>query len=185
MPPKRGFVAENLWSLRSVSDPQVSPDGSRVAFVVGTPNKETDKQATRIWVAPADGSSPAKAFTAGPEDSAPRWSPDGRWLAFCGRGTPRCGASIAPRPPGRRRGRRSNRNAIWGLATCLVARWQPLPSSPRPGSGRSPTNATPSRRTSHRVVTGLYSRYDGTGWFDSPAEPPFTSWGSAATRGGR
>ena len=61
MPPKRGFVPEDLWDLRTVSDPQVSPDGSKVAFVVGTPDKETDKPATRIWVAPADGSSAARA----------------------------------------------------------------------------------------------------------------------------
>ncbi len=67
MPPKRGFVPEDLWDLKTVSDPQVSPDGSKVAFVVGTPDKETDKPATRIWVAPADGSSAARAFTAGPK----------------------------------------------------------------------------------------------------------------------
>ena len=47
MPPKRGFVPEDLWDLRTVSDPQVSPDSSKVAFVVGSPDKETDKPATR------------------------------------------------------------------------------------------------------------------------------------------
>ena len=56
MPPKRGFAPEDMWSLRSVSDPQVSPDGAHVAFVVGSPDTEIDKQATSIWVAPVDGS---------------------------------------------------------------------------------------------------------------------------------
>ena len=47
MPPKRGFVADDLWHLRTVSDPKLSPDGSNVAFVVATPDPDTDKPATR------------------------------------------------------------------------------------------------------------------------------------------
>lgn len=58
MPPRRGFVPEDLWHLEAVSDPQVSPDGSRVAFVVSTPDRDKDKPTTRIWVADAGGASP-------------------------------------------------------------------------------------------------------------------------------
>ena len=82
MPAQRGFVPEDVWKWRTVGDPQVSPGGSMIAFVVGTPDPETDKPANTIWVALADGSSPARPFTVGPDDSAPRWSPDGGWLAF-------------------------------------------------------------------------------------------------------
>ena len=83
---KRVIKPEDLVDIRGVSDPQISPDGKRVAFVVsepaepGKPDKPRD---TNIWVVPADGSEPARPFATSPKgDTAPRWSPDGRYLAF-------------------------------------------------------------------------------------------------------
>src|SRR5437899_12400740 len=57
MPAKRGFQADDFWSVRLTAAPQVSPDGTRVAYVVSTNDQESDKPQTTIWVAPTDGSS--------------------------------------------------------------------------------------------------------------------------------
>lgn len=77
----RSFRAD-LTRLRGVSDPQISPDGRRVAFVVTTASDEKDAYFSNIWIVGADGGEPRR-FTTGPtRDTTSRWSPDGRWLAF-------------------------------------------------------------------------------------------------------
>ena len=80
--PKRNFRPEDAYRLKSAADIDLSPDGRRVAFVVGQVNQEADRLEGSIWVAPADGSAPARRFSEGPADKSPRWSPDGRWLAY-------------------------------------------------------------------------------------------------------
>lgn len=73
----------DLATWTEPSDPAVSPDGAHVAFVVTTVDLEANKYKTRIWLAPADGSSPPRPLTDGEHrDSRPRWSPDGSTLAF-------------------------------------------------------------------------------------------------------
>ncbi len=79
---KRSFRAEDALRLRTASDPDLSPDGRRVAFAVVAANEQEDKLCASIWVAALDGSSPPRRFTDGPADKSPRWSPDGRWLAY-------------------------------------------------------------------------------------------------------
>jgi len=66
---------DQLGQLHIPSDPRLSPDGTRVAFVVSTPNLEEDRYDRSIWVEHEE-------FTGGPGDTAPRWSPDGTRLAF-------------------------------------------------------------------------------------------------------
>jgi dipeptidyl aminopeptidase/acylaminoacyl peptidase len=74
---------EDVYALTSVGDPRISPDGRRVAYVVTRIDEDANAYRTAIWVAPLDGSADAKQFTTGERnDGAPRWSPDGRWLAF-------------------------------------------------------------------------------------------------------
>jgi len=83
---KRAVKPEDLVDIRGVSDPQISPDGKRVAFVVSEPaepGKPEKPRDTNIWVVLADGSEPARPFAASPKgETLPRWSPDGRYLAF-------------------------------------------------------------------------------------------------------
>ena len=65
----------DLSRIHQPSDPRLSPDGTRLAFVVSTPNLEEDRYDRSIWIDDAP-------FTTGPGDLAPRWSPDGHRLAF-------------------------------------------------------------------------------------------------------
>src|SRR5262249_54314166 len=79
----RGMIPEDVYELTGVGDPRLSPDGRRVAFVVWRIDRDANEYRSRIWVAPVDGSSPARPFTAGEKrDGSPRWSPDGSRLAF-------------------------------------------------------------------------------------------------------
>jgi dipeptidyl aminopeptidase/acylaminoacyl peptidase len=81
-PARRPMVPEDLFRIRFVSDPQFHPDGRRVAFVVTTLSEARDEYLSTIWIVYVDGGDPCP-FTRGPRrDTAPRWSPDGRWLAF-------------------------------------------------------------------------------------------------------
>jgi dipeptidyl aminopeptidase/acylaminoacyl peptidase len=76
------MVPEDLTRIQFVTDPQLSPDGRRVAFVVTTLSEERDEYLSNIWVVDVAGGVPRR-FTAGPRrDLEPRWSPDGSRLAF-------------------------------------------------------------------------------------------------------
>lgn len=72
--------------LRRISDPQISPDGKRIAFVVtelAEGERSDNPRKSDIWMVATDGQSPAKRFLAGEKsETLPRWSPNGRWLAF-------------------------------------------------------------------------------------------------------
>ncbi len=82
-PSARAMVPQDITRIVWVSDPQISPDGARVAFVATTLSEERDEYLSNVWVADADGGGAPRRFTAGPKrDRDPRWSPDGTRLAF-------------------------------------------------------------------------------------------------------
>jgi dipeptidyl aminopeptidase/acylaminoacyl peptidase len=77
------MLPEDIYELVNAGDPRISPDGSRVAFVVTAIDREENEYRGAVWVVPLDGSAEPRRFTSGERrDSTPRWSPDGNWLAF-------------------------------------------------------------------------------------------------------
>ena len=78
---KRAITEMDLFKFAWIADPQISPDGSRVAFVRVWVNQKADRYENALWIVPTSGG-PARQITAGPRDSSPRWSPDGKTLGF-------------------------------------------------------------------------------------------------------
>jgi dipeptidyl aminopeptidase/acylaminoacyl peptidase len=77
----RRIEPEDLYAIKLVEDPQITPDGQRVAYVVVEIDRKTYEYHRSIWVAATNGGEPRR-YTAGDNDTTPRWSPDGRSLAF-------------------------------------------------------------------------------------------------------
>jgi dipeptidyl aminopeptidase/acylaminoacyl peptidase len=79
---QRGVTPSDVYKIKSLSDPQISPDGKWVAYVVSTPDSVKDKADTDVWMISSNGGESIR-LTASPEgESRPRWSPDGKYLTF-------------------------------------------------------------------------------------------------------
>jgi dipeptidyl aminopeptidase/acylaminoacyl peptidase len=79
---KRSITEKDIFQFNWIGDPQISPDGSRVAFVKVTVNEKKDGYDTSIWSVGTRGNEAPRRMTDGKHDSSPRWSPDGNWLVF-------------------------------------------------------------------------------------------------------
>jgi dipeptidyl aminopeptidase/acylaminoacyl peptidase len=79
---RRAYTLDDLAKLRTVSDPQVSPDGKWIAYTVGSADVEKDKRDSDIWMVSVDGRETLQLTSSTDSESRPRWSPDGKYLAF-------------------------------------------------------------------------------------------------------
>jgi dipeptidyl aminopeptidase/acylaminoacyl peptidase len=72
----------DLALVRTPGVPAVSPDGRMAVVAVDRPDLDADALRGQLWAVPTDGSAPARPLTSGARDTAPAFSPDGRWLAY-------------------------------------------------------------------------------------------------------
>jgi dipeptidyl aminopeptidase/acylaminoacyl peptidase len=163
---KRRFRPADAYRLKAAAAPELAPDGRRVAFALVEVDEEKDRPVSSIWVTALDGESEARRFTEGPADSSPRWSPDGRWLAYLS--TPdetsgRAHVRLAPLDGGvpLRLG------DLPGSVTQLA--WSPdsqrLVLACRVGVPDQ-EKLSERERNAPRVPRGLSARLDGVGWYE-------------------
>ena len=81
-PAKRMLKVEDMHRFHDVRDAQISPDGKWVAYSVNTVDTAADKSDTDVWITSWDGTQHLRMTTSPESESAPRWSPDGRYLSF-------------------------------------------------------------------------------------------------------
>ncbi|HEX2094650.1 MAG TPA: S9 family peptidase [Longimicrobiaceae bacterium] len=81
-PARRPLRVGDLYRVREVRDPQRSPEGKWVAYTVTTSDSARDRDDTDVWMASWDGRQNLRLTSTPESESAPRWSPDGRYLAF-------------------------------------------------------------------------------------------------------
>lgn len=78
----RDYSVEELLKVRRVGDPQVAPNGKRIAFTVGDVNLEANRVVTQIYVVSIDGGEVKRLTSSDQSATSPRWSPDGKKIAY-------------------------------------------------------------------------------------------------------
>ena len=73
---------DDIARFREVRDPQMSPDGQWVAYVVATIDTKDDKSSSHIWMVSYDGRNDRQITFSQDSETSPRWSPDGKYLSF-------------------------------------------------------------------------------------------------------
>jgi len=170
---KRPIRETDLLAFRWIADPQISPDGSRAVFVRVVVNGQKDRYETSLYMVRTDGKSAPQPFTSGPFDAAPRWSPDGKSLAFVR-------ATIKDDKPAPGQIYLMSTSGGEARALTSVARgastpvWSPdgsriaFTSSTLPDdSVQSSPNDSANKKSDVRVITRAIYRFNGAGYVDS------------------
>jgi Tol biopolymer transport system component len=79
---KRPFDANALLELKRIGDPQISPDGKTVAFTVQSVDLAANRKPQQVWTVPIEGGAPRQITHSGDNNTRPRWSPDGKRIAY-------------------------------------------------------------------------------------------------------
>jgi dipeptidyl aminopeptidase/acylaminoacyl peptidase len=172
---RRGITPEDYFSFEFAGDPQIAPDGKVIAFVVTRIDRAQNRRNSSIWMVSADGSRVPSQFTTSPQSSSsPRWSPDGKSLAFLS-SRPE-GMSSTAAPPDQPRSQvyllslnggeaRRITNLKNGVSTF---RWSPDGSRLVIVSriGPSDSRADSKDRSDVRHYKNTTYKFNDTGWFD-------------------
>ena len=79
---KRSLIPTDVYKIKTIADPQVSPDGKWVAYVLSAVDTGKDKRNSDIWMISWDGKENLQMTNTEDGESSPRWSPDGKYLSF-------------------------------------------------------------------------------------------------------
>jgi dipeptidyl aminopeptidase/acylaminoacyl peptidase len=155
----------DLAHLLTLGSPTLSPDGRTAVVAVARPDLDEDEYRTQLWTATTDGSTAPRRLTHGTNDSAPRFSPDGRWIAFL-RAEPEGKPQLHVLPADGGDARRLTDLPL-GAG---VASWSPDSASiafsarvPEQGRYGQDDKITPGKEAPRRI-TGLQYRLDGVGF---------------------
>jgi dipeptidyl aminopeptidase/acylaminoacyl peptidase len=159
---QRAITDSDLYAFRWIAGPQISPDGRQVAYVLVTVTAKHDGYETSIWSVGTDGAAAPRRLTAGPHDGAPRWSPDGRTLAFLrpkGDGAQLFLLSLAGGEAQQLTDMKSGAGpAVWSPDGKTIAFAASVPDS-----------ADSTKKSDVRIITRAVYRGDDEGYFD-PSE---------------
>jgi dipeptidyl aminopeptidase/acylaminoacyl peptidase len=97
--PKKRLTVEDLWKIDRVAQPTLSPDGAQACVSVTSFDMEENKGRASLWMLSAFGGEPRRLTSAGEKDGEPKWSPDGRWIAFVAKRPPVGGVKEGDRDP--------------------------------------------------------------------------------------
>lgn len=79
---RRAITVDDYARIKDVSDPHISPDGKWVAYTVSSEDLKQDKEVSQVWMISSSGGEAIPLSAADVSSSHPRWSPDGKYLAF-------------------------------------------------------------------------------------------------------
>jgi dipeptidyl aminopeptidase/acylaminoacyl peptidase len=187
----RGITPEDYYAFEFASDPSLSPDGKLVAYVVTKVDRAQNRRQSAVWMVATEGNRAPWQFTTSPQSStSPRWSPDGKWLAFLSsrpsETTPAPAAGTTPGTASSTAPADQPRNQIYLLSLSggearrltnlkngvSTFRWSPdgtrlvVVSRIGPSDSKSDSRTENKDRSDVRHYKNSSYKFNDTGWFD-------------------
>lgn len=162
--PRRPLAPDDLFRLHFLHDAQLSPDGTIVAYAVAHTIGDTgdQKDVAAIWLQPVDGGEPRRLTSGQATDSAPRWSPDGKTIAFISTRAGKAQVYTIPVDGGEAR-------VITSLAQGVAGSPEWSPDGATIAFSAPPQDEPRKPAAPYRLTRNVY-RFDGAGYIDDVAQ---------------